>query len=119
MSDSVNKTFFMGGLYKDVEINGEGKDRHAVMSIVTTDGYKDDEGNWIETKDFHTVKTWLPHKVNYLEKHGRKGAGIFVECKHSTRKVGEGDNAKFYDNFTSHMQHTLTITRFAKDQDDQ
>ena len=114
-SDTVNRCTFIGRLGRDVEIVGEGKSRRAVFSLATESGYKDKETEeWKTTTDWIRVVTWLPWKIEYLEKHGKKGAGIYVEARAKTRSE-EIDGKKYQlTDFVVEQDGAVIITNYAE-----
>lgn len=114
-SDTLNRCTFMGRLGGDAEIIGEGKGRRAVFSVATESGYKDkDSGEWKTTTDWHRLVTWLPWKIDYLVKHGKKGAGIYVEARAKGRTEEIGGKKYQLTDFVVEGDGVLTITNYVE-----
>ncbi|GBQ42018.1 single-stranded DNA-binding protein [Komagataeibacter europaeus] len=76
----TSKHILMGHLGSDADIvtlaNGK---RKARLSVADSEGWRDAEGQWQERTHWHSVVTFQPGLVDYLEKHATKGRLVYVE----------------------------------------
>lgn len=82
----INKLTLIGRLGQDPEVRTleSSGTQVARMSVATSDSYKDKDGNWQETTEWHNVIAWrdLGARVaNY-----KKGSMVYVEGKVTYRK---------------------------------
>jgi single-strand DNA-binding protein len=81
---SLNRVDLIGNVGKQPEIrttpNGN---KVANMSVATTDSYKDKQGNWQNTTEWHKVQGWsyIADQIVQLD----KGSKVYVEGKIKTR----------------------------------
>jgi single-strand DNA-binding protein len=77
----VNRVTLLGNLGQDPEMRTTQSGK-AVCSIriATTESYKDQTGNWVDTTDWHSVTLWdrLAERVG---QYARKGTKVYVEGK--------------------------------------
>lgn len=92
----VNKVTLLGRLGADPEI------RHldsgvmvGRLSLATNDFYKDKEGNFQETTEWHNVVVWR-ELAERAEKQLKKGALVYIEGKISYRKYTDKDGQERY-----------------------
>lgn len=94
MPKSVNKVILVGNLGKDPEVQyTTGGTAVAKFSVATTGGYKDKEGNWQETVEWHNVIAWA-RLAEICSEYLNKGSKVYVEGRLQTsswedKKSGE------------------------------
>jgi len=93
----MNKFIISGNLGADADIrerehNGETR-RHAFIRVCseTYTGQKDGQPTY--RKDWFSVAVFNQGLVNYLEKHGKKGAYVLVEGEMELRRIDEARDA--------------------------
>jgi single-strand DNA-binding protein len=82
----INEIRILGRLGKDATIRStQAGDKVATFSVATWEKWKNDEGEWQEATEWHTVVTFQPGLVSMLERHGRKGRLVAVGGKMTYR----------------------------------
>lgn len=83
--NGLNKVQFIGNLGQDPNIVAfENGGKKAEFSIATQDGYKDANGNWQKTTDWH--RCYASGKLaDTMEKYFTKGMRVYVDGKLKTR----------------------------------
>jgi len=83
----------IGNLGKDPDImTFENGVKKASFSLATTESYKDKEGNWVETTEWHNIVLW-----RWLaEKNLVKGDQVYIEGKLKSRSWDDNDGNKRY-----------------------
>jgi single-strand DNA-binding protein len=92
----VNKVTLIGNLGKDPEIRR--LETGAIVgrfSVATTDSYKDKEGNWQNSTEWHEVIVWN-EKAEHAEKYFKRGSTVYVEGKLMHRKYTDTANIDRY-----------------------
>jgi single-strand DNA-binding protein len=93
---SVNKVILLGNLSKDPEIkmfeNGKKK---ASFTISTSDSYKNQQGEKVDSTEWHNVVFWGA-AVDVIEKYLKKGNQAYIEGKVCTRSYDDKDGVKKY-----------------------
>jgi len=76
-----NKIILIGNIGKDVEKRDVGDQTVSNFSLATSSSYKDKNGEWQESTEWHNIVYWrnLPDFI-------QKGSQVFVEGKVTTRK---------------------------------
>jgi len=89
----INKVILIGNLGKDPDImTFENGVKKASFSLATTESYKDKEGNWVETTEWHNIVLW-----RWLaEKNLVKGDQVYIEGKLKSRSWDDNDGNKRY-----------------------
>ncbi|MBL7805999.1 MAG: single-stranded DNA-binding protein [Saprospiraceae bacterium] len=92
----VNKVTLIGRLGADPEV------RHldsgvmvARLSVATNEYYKDKEGNFQETTEWHNAVAWR-EIAERAEKQLKKGSLVYIEGKISYRKYNDKDGQERY-----------------------
>lgn len=81
----LNKQQIIGRLGRDPEIRSLSNGQTvAVLSVATSEKYKDKTGEWQEKTEWHRVNCWR-HMAEQAEKYCRKGFRVYVEGKTETR----------------------------------
>lgn len=92
----MNSATIIGNLGADPRFIGEGDKRFASLRVATTDRWKDkNTGELKERTEWHDVTVFAPGSVKFCA-YLRKGGKVAVRGKIETRKVGEGDDARYY-----------------------
>ena len=92
----VNKVMILGRLGADPEIRkSETMRTKANLRVATSESYKNPEGNWVESTEWHTIVMWGP-MADRAERDLRKGSIIFVEGKLKTRSWEDQNGTKRY-----------------------
>jgi single-strand DNA-binding protein len=92
----VNKVILIGHLGKDPEIRVIGNDRKvAKFTLATTETYKDNTGQRVESTEWHNVEFWGPI-ADVIERYLKKGSQVFVEGRIRTRSYDDKDGIKRY-----------------------
>lgn len=90
----INKVTLIGRLGSDPEVRRlEGGSVVARFSLATSDSYKDKDGNFQETTEWHNIVIWR-ELAERAEKMLKKGALVFLEGKISYRKYTDKDNVE-------------------------
>jgi len=95
MAKGLNKVLLIGHLGKDPELkytpNGTAR---CSFSLATSDSYKGDDGNWVNTTEWHNIVAWRK-LAEICGQYLKKGSKIYAEGKLSTRSY-EQDGLKKY-----------------------
>src|SRR5690606_19383361 len=103
----LNKIMLIGNLGNDPEIRHlEGNVTVARFSIATNENYRDKNGDWQTSTEWHTVVAWRA-LAERVEKQLKKGTLIFVEGKLTHRKYQDKDNNDRY--VTEVVANTIRI----------
>jgi single-strand DNA-binding protein len=92
----VNKVILVGHLGKDPEIRSISNDRKvAKFTLATTETYKDNTGQRVESTEWHNVEFWGPI-ADVIEKYLKKGSQVYVEGRIRTRSYDDKEGIKRY-----------------------
>lgn len=92
----VNKVILVGHLGKDPEIRVIGNDRKvAKFTLATTESYKDNTGQRVESTEWHNIEFWGPI-ADVIERYLKKGSQVFVEGRIRTRSYDDKEGIKRY-----------------------
>ena len=92
----LNQVQLIGAVGNDPEVRTvQGGAKVATLRLATTERYKDRDGNQHEDTEWHTIVIWNG-KADFVEKHIRKGANLFVSGKLRTRKWDDNDGRTRY-----------------------
>jgi single-strand DNA-binding protein len=90
----INKVTLIGRLGNDPEVRRlEGGAVVSRFSLATSETYKDKDGNYQETTEWHNVVAWRD-LAERAEKMLKKGSLVYVEGKISYRKYTDKDNVE-------------------------
>ena len=93
---SVNKVILIGHLGKDPEIRYVFENVPvANFSLATSESYKDKNGEWQESTEWHNIVAWRG-LAERAEKYLKKGKQVFIEGKIRTRSWDDKDGNKRY-----------------------
>ncbi len=84
MGKSVNKVILLGHAGKDPEVHILRSGILVNLSLATSDGYKDNRGEWQERTEWHNLVGYQ-RIGEILRDYVRKGSRIFVEGELRTR----------------------------------
>ena len=92
---SVNKVILLGTLGRDPEVRYVAGNTIPVVrvSLATDERYKDDQGNWQDRTEWHTVVAWR-RLAELIGQYVKKGDRLYIEGKLQTsswddQKTGE------------------------------
>lgn len=92
----INKVILIGRLGKDPEVqrfsSGAVK---AAFSLATSESYKNRDGVWIESTEWHNIVVWR-YAAEFAEKYLRKGNLVYLEGKIKTRSWEDQSGNKKY-----------------------
>jgi single-strand DNA-binding protein len=82
---SVNKVILLGTLGRDPEVRYVAGNTVPVVrvSLATNERYKDDQGNWQDRTEWHTVVAWR-RLAEIIGQYVHKGDRLYVEGKLQT-----------------------------------
>lgn len=82
---SVNKVIILGTLGRDPELRYVASNSIPVVRIglATNERYKDDQGNWQERTEWHTVVVWR-RLAEIVGQYCKKGDRLYIEGKLQT-----------------------------------
>ena len=93
--DGVNKVIILGNLGGVPEFKGTGKAALLQLSVATEEGYKDKNGEWQKTTEWHRVKVWGPQAERLSRVGLQKGERVYIEGRLQTSSY-EKDGQKKY-----------------------
>lgn len=92
----INKVILVGNLGDKPEIRTlESGVKVASFSLATNESYRDKNGQWQESTEWHNIVLWR-YNAEKAEKFLDKGSQIYVEGKLRTRKWTDKDNNNRY-----------------------
>ena len=95
MAFAVNKVILVGNLGKDPEIRTlENGIKLASFTIATTESYKDKDGNYQDSTEWHRITAWR-WLADLSEKYLKKGSKVYIEGKLSTRSYEQDGIQKY------------------------
>jgi single-strand DNA-binding protein len=84
---SLNEATLIGNLGSDPDIRALGTGKQAILSIATSERWKDAKtGEPKEKTEWHRVIIWNEHLIPVAEKYLRKGSKVFIRGKLQTRE---------------------------------
>jgi single-strand DNA-binding protein len=84
MPKSVNRTFLLGNVGKDPQINSTPGGIAASFSLATTDREKDRQGNWRNRTEWHNLVAY-GRTAEIVRDYVTKGSQLFIQGKIQTR----------------------------------
>ena len=97
---SLNKVILIGNLGRDPERQEAGNSYYAKFSVATNENYKDKNGEWQKSTQWHNIKAWGPIADRCLQQL-RKGSNVYVE--------GSLRSFKNKDDITSWEVRAITV----------
>ncbi len=92
----INKALIYGNLTRDPEIRAIPSGMQvATLSVATNRRFKDKNGAWQETPDYHNVVVF-GRQAETAAQYLKKGSGVFVEGRMQTRSWDGTDGQKKY-----------------------
>ena len=92
----INKVTLIGRLGNDPEVRRlEGGAVVSRFSLATSESYKDKDGNFQESTEWHNIVAWRD-LAERAEKSLKKGTLLYVEGKVTYRKYTDKDNVERY-----------------------
>lgn len=96
MSKGVNKVFLFGNLGQDPELRSTGSGTAVCnMRLATNQSYKDDNDEWQERTEWHTVVAF-GRQAEVANEYLQKGSSVFVEGSLQTRQWEDKDGNTRY-----------------------
>lgn len=96
MGKGLNKVQLIGHLGRDVELrytpNGTAV---ANFSLATTEGYKDNDGNWVDKTEWHNIVAWRK-LAEICSEYLEKGSKVYLEGKLTTESYEKDDGDRRY-----------------------
>jgi single-strand DNA-binding protein len=94
MIGSLNKVMLIGRLGDDPKLSyTQNNTAFARMRVATNERYKDQNGEWVEKTEWHTVKAW-GRLAEVVQQNLRKGMLIYVEGSLTTNSYEDKDKVK-------------------------
>lgn len=82
---TLNKVILIGRLGADPELFNTPNSKGAKLKLATTESYKDKDGNWVDSTEWHTVIIY-GRTAEVASEYLAKGSKVYVEGKLKTRK---------------------------------
>jgi single-strand DNA-binding protein len=80
-----NKAIIVGNIGQDPEIRTSKKGTEfAVLSVATSEFFKDKEGQSQQKTQWHNIAVYTPHFVELIKKYIKKGDRVYIEGSLST-----------------------------------
>ncbi len=93
---NLNKVMLIGRLGADPEVRyTQNNTAVATLSLATSDRYKDSNGEWQETTEWHRVVAW-GRLAEICQQYTNKGSQIYVEGSLQTRSWEDREGQKRY-----------------------
>lgn len=93
---SVNKVILIGHLGQDPELRYTGSGTPVCsMRVATNDSYKDNDGNFVERTEWHSVVAWA-RLAEICSEYLRKGSQVYFEGSLQTRQWEDRDGNTRY-----------------------
>jgi single-strand DNA-binding protein len=93
---NLNKAMLIGRLGADPEVRyTQNNTAVATLSLATSDRYKDSNGEWQETTEWHRVVAW-GRLAEICQQYTNKGSQIYVEGPIQTRSWEDREGQKRY-----------------------
>lgn len=95
MAKSVNNVTLLGRLGQDPEIRSTpGGSSVCTLNIATNESYKDKNGEWQETTDWHRVVLW-DRLADVAAQYLTKGRQVYIEGKLKTRTYEKDGSTRY------------------------
>ena len=92
----INRVTLVGRAGKDPEVKHlESGQMVARFSLATDENYKDKEGNWQKSTEWHSVNCWR-ELAKSAESYMRKGRLVYIEGRLRTRKYTDTNGVEKY-----------------------
>lgn len=96
MEATINKVELQGFLGRDAEEKTFESGRTLVsMSIATSEGYKNNKGEWVNNTTWHSISYWKTKKEEDLD-YLKKGQLVTISGKLNTRKFTDKNGQDKY-----------------------
>lgn len=94
MNVSLNQVTIAGNLGQDADIRfTQSGVAVANFSVATSEKWKDGQGQWQESTEWHKVVCWRPS--DYVQGKLRKGCPVLIEGKLATRKYDKDGETRY------------------------
>ena len=108
---SLNKAMIIGRLGADPEVRyTQNNTAVANMSVATSDRYKDKNGEWKETTEWHRVVAW-GRLAEICQQYLKKGSQVYFEGPIQTRSWEDKDGQKQYSTEIKALAMQMLDTR--------
>ncbi len=108
---SLNKAMIIGRLGADPEVRyTQNNTAVANMSVATSDRYKDKNGEWKETTEWHRVVAW-GRLAEICQQYLTKGSQVYFEGPIQTRSWEDKDGQKQYSTEIKALAMQMLDTR--------
>ena len=95
MARSLNRATLIGNLGQDPELKTTPQGSSVcTISIATSEKYKDKNGEWQESTDWHRVVLW-DKLADIAKEYLRKGSKVFIEGRIKTRSYEKDNETKY------------------------
>src|SRR5688572_28648716 len=96
MAGGINKVILVGNLGKDPEIRHlENNVTVATFPLVTSESYKDKNGNRVDKTEWHNIVLWRGF-AEVAVKYVKKGQMVYIEGKLRTRNYQDKEGQQRY-----------------------
>ena len=85
----------IGNVGKAPDIRIANEQKVATLNVVTSEKYKDRNGEWHENSEWHNVVCWN-NNAEVVDKYVKKGSQLYIEGKLTTRQWNDKDGNKRY-----------------------
>lgn len=89
----MNKAILIGNVGQAPELKHVNEVPYCIMSVATSESYKDKDGNWQNRAEWHNVVLWRG-QAEFAAKHIKKGSKVGVEGKLRTRSWQDKETNK-------------------------
>jgi single-strand DNA-binding protein len=79
MSIYTNKVIIVGNLGQDPEIKPMENGEFAILSVATSEFFKNKEGESTQKTQWHNVVVYNQHFVNLIKQYPKKGDRVYIE----------------------------------------
>lgn len=120
MSISKNRVNLIGYLGQDPKIEKtKNNDEFAILSVATSDYYKDKEGNAQQATQWHNVVIFQSNSVKFLKEYAKKGDLVDIEGSLEKFKSTD-DSGQEYHNVSvvvKSPRHSIQLDKQSKSQE--
>jgi single-strand DNA-binding protein len=95
-SRGLNKATLLGHVGKDAELRYTNTGKAvATFSLATSEGYKGQDGNWVDKSTWHNIVAW-DRLAEICGNYVKKGKQVYVEGRIQNRSYDDKDGVKKY-----------------------
>lgn len=108
---SLNKAMIIGRLGQDPEVRyTQSNTAVANFSVATSERYKDKNGEWQETTEWHRIVAW-GRTAEICQEYLQKGSQVYIEGPIQTREWEDKDGQKRYTTEIKALVMTMLSTK--------